>query len=66
MYLICLSGTLAVFYQEWERWEQPEAHELQRADPASVQRAVATVLGRLPAPPHASVSWACQRKRCHA
>lgn len=51
MYLICLSGTLAVFYQEWERWEQPEVHELQRADPASVQRAVATVLGRLPAPP---------------
>jgi uncharacterized iron-regulated membrane protein len=51
MYLICLSGTLAVFYQEWERWEQPEAHELQRADPASVQRAVATVLGRLPTPP---------------
>ena len=51
MYLICLSGTLAVFYQEWERWEQPEAHESQRADPASVQRAVASVLGRLPSPP---------------
>jgi uncharacterized iron-regulated membrane protein len=51
MYLICLSGTLAVFYQEWERWEQPEAHELQQADPASVQRAVASALGRLKTPP---------------
>ena len=57
MYLICLSGTLAVFYQEWERWEQPEAHEftrvegVERVDPASVQRAVASALGRLSAPP---------------
>lgn len=54
MYPICLSGTLAVFYQEWERWEQPEAHEVDRidgVDPASVQRAVASALGRIPSPP---------------
>jgi cytochrome b subunit of formate dehydrogenase len=27
MYVICLSGTLAVFYEEIERWEQPVADE---------------------------------------
>jgi uncharacterized iron-regulated membrane protein len=53
MYLICLSGTLAVFYQELERWEQPRALEGQRAEPDVVQRAVASALARLPAaPPH--------------
>lgn len=27
MYIICLSGTLAIFYEEIERWEQPLAYE---------------------------------------
>lgn len=27
MYLVCISGTLAVFFQEFERWEQPAAEE---------------------------------------
>ncbi|PCJ23368.1 MAG: peptidase [SAR86 cluster bacterium] len=27
MYIICLSGTLAIFYEEIERWEQPVADE---------------------------------------
>ena len=27
MYLICLSGTIAVYYEELERWEQPSAPE---------------------------------------
>lgn len=53
MYLICLSGTLVVFYQELERWEQPEIAESLRYDPAAVQRAVAAALERLPpTPPH--------------
>jgi uncharacterized iron-regulated membrane protein len=53
MYLICLSGTLVVFYQELERWEQPEIAESLRYDPAAVQRAVSEALDRLPSmPPH--------------
>jgi uncharacterized iron-regulated membrane protein len=57
MYLICLSGTFAVFYQELERWEQPEVEEFRHYDPAIVQRAVTTALGRVPAaPPHLYVS----------
>lgn len=27
MYLVCLSGTLAVYFEEFERWEQPTAQE---------------------------------------
>jgi uncharacterized iron-regulated membrane protein len=59
MYLICLSGTFAVFYQELERWEQPEVEEFQHYDPAIVQRAVTDALARVPAtppPPHLYVS----------
>lgn len=51
MYLICLSGTLVVFYQELERWEQPEVAESLRYHPAVVQRAVADVLDRLSSTP---------------
>lgn len=33
MYIICLSGTLAIFYEEIERWEQPLAEESTEIDP---------------------------------
>lgn len=39
LYLVCLSGTLAVFYPEFERWEQPGVRESTRFDPAAVERA---------------------------
>ncbi|HEY5760422.1 MAG TPA: PepSY-associated TM helix domain-containing protein [Steroidobacter sp.] len=39
MYLVCLSGTLAVFYPELERWEQPQIQETQNYDPAVLERA---------------------------
>lgn len=32
MYLICLTGTLVVFYEELERWEQPAAEEYSTFD----------------------------------
>lgn len=51
MYLICLSGTLAVFYEEFERWEQPAVHETLVQDPEVIQRAVVAALERLPSPP---------------
>lgn len=44
MYLICLSGTLAVFYQEIERWEQPAVDEYRDYDPAAIDRAYNQVL----------------------
>jgi uncharacterized iron-regulated membrane protein len=39
MYLVCLSGTLAVFYPELERWEQPQIQEVPDYDPAKLERA---------------------------
>jgi uncharacterized iron-regulated membrane protein len=36
MYLVCLSGTLAVFYEEFERWEQPYVEEYASFDPRAV------------------------------
>jgi uncharacterized iron-regulated membrane protein len=39
MYLVCLSGTLAVFYPEIERWEQPYADEFSTFDSRAVDEA---------------------------
>jgi uncharacterized iron-regulated membrane protein len=39
MYLVCLSGTLAVFYPEFERWEQPYVPETTSYDPQRVEQA---------------------------
>lgn len=44
MYLVCLSGTLAVFYPEFERWEQPEVVESADFDPARIQAAYRELL----------------------
>ena len=33
MYIICLSGTLVIFYEEIERWEQPAADEYMDMNP---------------------------------
>lgn len=46
MYLVCLSGTLAVFYLEFERWEQPQAQEYLDYDPAVFDSAYAEALAR--------------------
>ena len=37
MYLVCLSGTLAVFFEELERWEQPYVEEFADLDPATAE-----------------------------
>lgn len=44
LYLICLTGTIVVFFAEWQRIEQPAAPEMRAIAPQSVQRAVETVL----------------------
>src|SRR5690606_38522757 len=33
LYLVCLSGTVLVLYQEWQRFEQPDAPEMTAIDP---------------------------------
>lgn len=40
LYLVCLTGTIVVFYQEWQRIEQPNAPEMSQISPQAVQSAV--------------------------
>lgn len=48
MYLICLSGTLAVFHQELERWEQPYVAEVSTFDISSIDKAYDTFVETYP------------------
>ena len=57
LYILCLTGTIAVFYVELQRFEQPNAPEMASIEPAAVQRGVESVLAReaeegLPATTH--------------
>lgn len=40
LYLICLSGTLAVFFESFERWEQPDVPEYRGYGGAQIERSV--------------------------
>ncbi|MEG3086654.1 PepSY-associated TM helix domain-containing protein [Sphingomonas sp. PB4P5] len=44
LYIVCLTGTLIVFDEEWQRIEQPRAPEMTAIAPGAVQAAIATVL----------------------
>lgn len=52
MYLVCLSGTLAVFFEEFERWEQPYVEELHRIDPATAERTFNEWMSGVEVTPH--------------
>jgi len=40
MYLVCLSGALVVFFEEFERWEQPGVEEFLNYNPEQISVAV--------------------------
>jgi len=42
MYLVCITGTIAVFYGEFQRWETPGVPETVQASPEAIGRAVAS------------------------
>ena len=44
LYLVSLSGAVAVFYSEWQRIEQRGVPEMASIEPAAVQRAVEAVM----------------------
>ncbi|AKM06141.1 PepSY-associated TM helix domain-containing protein [Pelagerythrobacter marensis] len=46
LYILCLTGTIAVFYVEMQRLEQPNAPEMAEIAPEAVQRGVEAVLAR--------------------
>lgn len=39
LYLVCISGTIAVFYPEFERWEQPNIPEFRSLSPQAIDNA---------------------------
>ena len=46
LYLVCLSGTLLVFYEEWQQAEQPTPPQMTQIDPDAVQRGMEAMLAR--------------------
>ncbi|WP_218312500.1 PepSY-associated TM helix domain-containing protein [Alteromonas antoniana] len=48
LFMVCVSGTLAVFHQEFERWEQPGIPEMTDIDAKTVDNAMAAFRARHP------------------
>lgn len=48
IYLVCLSGTLAVFAQELQRWEQPSGPVVERVAAAAVDDGFTAIRGKAP------------------
>lgn len=48
MYIVCLTGTLAVFYEEFERWEQPHIEEYLEYDPVLLEKTFNEALKSIP------------------
>jgi uncharacterized iron-regulated membrane protein len=44
LYVVCLSGTLLVFYEEWQRFEQAPPPQMTQIDPDAVQRGMEALL----------------------
>mgnify|MGYP006189566605 CR=1 FL=1 len=42
--MVAASGTVLVLYEEWQRFEQQDAPEMQSIIPAAVQRGIAEVI----------------------
>src|SRR5690606_13890023 len=47
LYILCVSGTVMVFHEEFQRWEQPGVPEFARAAPAVVHQAALNGLERV-------------------
>lgn len=52
MYLICISGTIAVLYPQIERWEEPYAPEMAEYDPQAMEAAFNTYMREADVTPH--------------
>ncbi len=44
LYLVCITGVIAVFFPEFERWEQASISETTKAEPAVVQKAIENLI----------------------
>jgi len=50
LYLICLSGTLAVFLHELERWQQPDIEEFSELPASAISRAYQQFMAQINGP----------------
>jgi uncharacterized iron-regulated membrane protein len=50
IYILAITGTLSVFNHELQRWEQPDAPEMQRIAPEAAERAALAVFAAEPEP----------------
>lgn len=48
LYLVCLTGSLLVFYEEFQRIEQPDAPEMTHLAPEAAQKAIETMFATTP------------------
>lgn len=48
LFLVCLSGTIAVFHLEFERWEQPHIPEFESVEDGAVETAMDSFLAKHP------------------
>jgi uncharacterized iron-regulated membrane protein len=46
LYIVCLSGSLLVFYEEWQRFEQARPPQMTAISPDAVQRGMEAMLAR--------------------
>lgn len=44
LYIVCLSGSLLVFYEEWQRFEQATPPQMTEIDPDAVQRGMEAMM----------------------
>jgi uncharacterized iron-regulated membrane protein len=51
IYLVSLTGTLAVIHDRWQRWEQPDVPEFATLSPSAAQAATVAAFGTGPAHP---------------
>lgn len=56
IYLICLSGTVAVFEQELQRWEQPAVPAVTKVGPQAIETAIAKLRQQAPKDAEASIT----------
>lgn len=56
IYLVCLSGTVTVFVQELQRWEQPSGARVETVTPEVMDRGIDTIRKKAPVAAKAAIS----------
>lgn len=57
LYILCVSGTLVVIHQEWQRWEQPRMPDTPGISAAAVERGALSVLESEAGMPRTTHLW---------